>query len=300
MKAKESAASFFALHRQEYPSGQFSVNRLEEFGCSATNLPSNRRDFYKISLIVEGGGILSYSDKSIRIEGPCLSFMNPMIPYSWEPLADQQRGYFCLFREDFIDAHLKNGSLAQSPLFKTGGNHIFFPGKEKLEFLQQIFENMLREMSSGYVNKQELQKSYVQIIMHEALKMQPPDTYYQAGNASQRISELFTELLERQFPLDPPHQVIRLKNANEFAEHLSVHTNHLNRALKETTGKTTTEWIAEKITAEAKALLRHSNCDIAEIGYCLGFEHASNFNIFFKKQTGQTPNQFRKAVVSIS
>ncbi|HWV65083.1 helix-turn-helix domain-containing protein, partial [Chitinophaga sp.] len=188
----------------------------------------------------------------------------------------------------------------QSPLFKTGGNHIFFPDKEKLQFLQQIFENMLREMSSGYVNKQELQKSYVQIIMHEALKMQPPDTYYQAGNASQRISELFTELLERQFPLDPPHQVIRLKNANEFAAHLSVHTNHLNRALKETTGKTTTDWISEKITAEAKALLLHSNCDIAAIGYCLGFEHASNFNIFFKKQTGQTPNQFRKAVVSIS
>lgn len=300
MKAKESAASFFALHGQEYPNGQFSVNRLEEFGCSTTNLPSNRRDFYKISLIVQGGGILSYSDKSIRIEGACLSFMNPMIPYSWEPLTDRQTGYFCLFREDFTDTHLKNGSLAQSPLFKTGGNHIFFPDKEKLQFLQQIFENMLREMSSGYVNKQELQKSYVQIIMHEALKMQPPDTYYQAGNASQRISELFTELLERQFPLDPPHQVIRLKNANEFAAHLSVHTNHLNRALKETTGKTTTDWISEKITAEAKALLLHSNCDIAVIGYCLGFEHASNFNIFFKKQTGQTPNQFRKAVVSIS
>ncbi|MET3879211.1 AraC family transcriptional regulator [Chitinophaga sp. OAE865] len=300
MKAKESAASFFALHGQEYPSGQFSVNRLEEFGCNTTNLPSNRRDFYKISLITQGGGILSYSDKSIRIEGACLSFMNPMIPYSWEPLTAQQAGYFCLFREDFIDAHLKNGSLAQSPLFKTGGNHIFFPGKGQLDFLRQIFENMLREMNSGYINKQELLKSYVQIIMHEALKMQPPDTYYQAGNASQRISKLFAELLERQFPLDPPHQVIRLKNANEFAEHLAVHTNHLNRALKETTGKTTTEWISEKITAEAKALLLHSNCDIAEIGYCLGFEHASNFNIFFKKQTGQTPNQFRKAVVSIS
>lgn len=280
MKAKESAASFFALHGQEYPSGQFSVNRLEEFGCNTTNLPSNRRDFYKISLITQGGGILSYSDKSIRIEGACLSFMNPMIPYSWEPLTAQQAGYFCLFREDFIDAHLKNGSLAQSPLFKTGGNHIFFPGKGQLDFLRQIFENMLREMNSGYINKQELLKSYVQIIMHEALKMQPPDTYYQAGNASQRISKLFAELLERQFPLDPPHQVIRLKNANEFAEHLAVHTNHLNRALKETTGKTTTEWISEKITAEAKALLLHSNCDIAEIGYCLGFEHASNFNIF--------------------
>lgn len=299
MKAKETVHEFFELHGREYPSGQFNVNRLEEFGCSATNLPSNRRDFYKISLITKGGGTLSYSDKSIQLGDMSLSFMNPMIPYSWEPATDQQTGYFCLFREDFIDANLKNGGLAQSPLFKAGGNHIFFPDAPTGSFLQGIFENMLREMQSGYAHKHDLLRSYVQIIMHEALKMQAPDTYYQAGNASQRISELFFDLLERQFPIDPP-QVIRFKNANEFAEQLSVHTNHLNRALKETTGKTTTEWIAEKITREAKALILHSNCDIAEIGYCLGFEHASNFNIFFKKQTNQTPNQFRKTVVSIS
>jgi AraC family transcriptional activator of pobA len=300
MKAKETVDEFFELHGREYPTGQFNVNRLEEFGCSSTNLPSNRRDFYKISLITQGGGILSYSDKSIRMEGAALSFMNPMIPYSWEPLTDNQTGYFCLFQEVFIDANLKNGGLSQSPLFKAGGNHVFFPDKEKTSFLQNIFESMIREMQSGYAHKYDLLRSYVQIVMHEALKMQAPDTYYQAGNAAQRISELFLELLERQFPIDPPHQVIRFKNANEFAEQLSVHTNHLNRALKETTGKTTTEWITEKIMQEAKALLLHSNCDIAEIGYCLGFEHASNFNIFFKKQTGQTPNQFRKAVVSIS
>ncbi|HEY9257161.1 AraC family transcriptional regulator [Chitinophaga sp.] len=300
MKAKETVDEFFELHGKEYPSGQFNVNRLEEFGCSSTNLPSNRRDFYKISLITKGGGILSYSDKSIRMEEVALSFMNPMIPYSWEPLTDQQTGYFCLFTEDFIDANLKNGGLAQSPLFKAGGNHVFFPDKEKTGFLQSIFENMIREMQAGYAHKYDLLRSYVQIVMHEALKMQAPETYYQAGNAGQRISELFLELLERQFPIDPPHQMIRFKNANEFAAQLSVHTNHLNRALKETTGKTTTDWIAGKITQEAKALILHSNCDIAEIGYCLGFEHASNFNIFFKKQTGQTPNQFRKAPVSIS
>jgi AraC family transcriptional activator of pobA len=47
-------------------------------------------------------------------------------------------------------------------------------------------------------------------------------------------------------------------------------------------------------------LLLHSSWDIAEIGYCLGFEHASNFNIFFKKQTGQTPNHFRRQPVAIA
>jgi AraC-like DNA-binding protein len=136
--------------------------------------------------------------------------------------------------------------------------------------------------------------------MHEAMKMQPPETFYQPANASERISTLFMELLERQFPIDSPSQIIKLKNANEFATQLNVHTNTLNRALKETTGKTTTEWVAERIIKEAKALLQFSSWDIAEIGYSLGFEHSSNFIIFFKKQTGKTPKSFRKELDSIT
>jgi AraC-like DNA-binding protein len=136
--------------------------------------------------------------------------------------------------------------------------------------------------------------------MHEAMKMQPPKTFYQPANASERISTLFMELLERQFPIDSPSQIIKLKNANEFATQLNVHTNTLNRALKETTGKTTTEWITERIIKETKALLQFSNWDIAEIGYSLGFEHSSNFIIFFKKQTDETPKSFRKDLASIT
>lgn len=298
MKAKQTIAAFFEHYGQVSPGAQFSVYRLQEFGCASISLPPYRRDFYKISLMTKGEGILSYADRSIHVKDASITFTNPLIPYSWEPLATQQTGYFCLFNEDFIDAGLKNGSLAQSPLFKAGGNHIFFPPAGKVQLLGNIFENMLQENESDYAHKNDLLKSYVQIIMHEALKLQPAQTYFQPGNAAQRISELFLELLERQFPIDSPQQAIRLRSAHEYAAQLSVHTNHLNRALKEITGKTTTEWIAERIAKEARTLLLHSNWDAAQIGYCLGFEHDSNFNTFFKKHSGQTPSQFRKSIVS--
>jgi len=80
---------------------------------------------------------------------------------------------------------------------------------------------------------------------------------------------------------------------------LAIHTNHLNRTLKEATGKTTTGHIAERIIIEAKALLLHSNWDVAQISYSLGFGHTSNFNIFFRKQTGQTPHRFRMQGIAI-
>jgi AraC-like DNA-binding protein len=44
---------------------------------------------------------------------------------------------------------------------------------------------------------------------------------------------------------------------------------------------------------EAKALLKHTGWNVAEIAYCLGFEEPAHFHHFFKKQTGITPTAFR-------
>ena len=300
MKTKETVTDFYTLHGQDYSkAGQFNVYRREEFACDSTSLPPNRRDFYKISLILNGEGIISSADKAINIKGNTITFMDPLIPYSWEPTTLNQTGYFCLFTEDFVSQNFRNERLSQSPLFKVGGNHIFLLTDESMKLLSGIFENMLREIQSDYTNKYDLLRSYVQIIMHEAMKIQPPETFYKPVNASGRISSLFLELLERQFPIDSPNQVLKLKNANEFAIQLNIHTNTLNRALKETTGNTTTEWIAKRIIKEAKALLQYSNWDISEVAYCLGFEHPSNFHVFFKRQTEITPLLFRKESVSV-
>lgn len=300
MKLRETAGDFHQRHGKNYAdAGQFNVYRVEEFHNTIT-LPENRRDFYKICLLTGGEGIFSYGDKVIRIKDNALTFTNPMIPYSWEKITGGETGYFCLFTEEFINSNLKTDSLSRSPLFKIGGNNVLLPDQNAMAFLSNIFEQMLKEIRSPYVNKYELLRSYVQIIIHEALKIEPPDPLYKPGSSSERITALFLELLERQFPITSPQHIVRLKNANEFAEHLSVHTNHLNRALKKTGGKTTTEYITERIVREAKALLLHSSWDIAEIGYCLGFEHASNFNIFFRKQAGQTPNHFRRQTITIS
>lgn len=301
MKTRETLKDFFIDHGQDFSkAGQFNVFERGGFACSATSMLPNRRDFYKISLIIEGSGVIGVADKAMNINGNALLFMNPLVPFSWEASDDEQTGYFCLFTEEFVSQNLKSESLSHSPLFKAGGNHIFFPDNESMDLLTGIFKNMLKEMQSGYTNKYELLRSYIQIIMHEALKIQPADAFYKPVNASERITGLFIELLERQFPIDAPDQIITLKNANEFATQLNIHTNTLNRALKEVTGKTTTELIAERILKEAKALLQFSNWDMAEIAYSLGFEHASNFNIFFKKHTAHSPLQYRKDIVSVS
>ena len=101
------------------------------------------------------------------------------------------------------------------------------------------------------------------------------------------------ELLERQFPIDENHPSVSYRSASEFASQLNVHDNHMNRAVKETTQKTTTQIIAERILQEAKTLLKHSHWQIAEIAYALGFTEVPHFNNFFKKHTQLNPSKFR-------
>ena len=113
-------------------------------------------------------------------------------------------------------------------------------------------------------------------------------------NASQRITELFIELLDRQFPVDYPHSVLSLRTPADYANRLSIHVNHLNKVVKDTTGKTTSTMIAERIIKECTQYLLHSNFSISEIAYSLGFENIAYFSKFYRKHTGKSPSEIRE------
>jgi AraC-like DNA-binding protein len=300
MPSHETIADYYQRYGTGSPTaGQFTVYRLEDF-ASPVSFPHVRRDFYKIKLMCNVEGIISYADRQVLVQDSALVFANPLVPGSWERLAGRATGFACLFTEEFVTQQLRTNSLAASPLFRVDGTPVLFPPPETVRHLSSLFEALLTEMQSSYANKYDLLRSYVQVIIHEALKLAPVATSYPPVSSAARLSAAFLELLNRLFPLASPQHTLPLRNANEFASQLAVHTNHLNKALKEVTGKTTTEHISEKLINEAKALLQHSNWSIAEISYCLGFEHASNFNNFFKKQTGQPPNQYRRQLLVLS
>jgi AraC-like DNA-binding protein len=275
--------------------GQFNVFELVEYCNKPT--PYVRRDFYKISLITTPVKI-HFADKGIEINRPALMFSNPLVPYSWEPLTTcMHGGYFCLFTEQFLNGGNRNESMQDSPLYKTGSNPIYFLDEGQVVFVTELFKKMQVEFATDYAYKYDLLRNYVNLMIHEALKMQPGTTWFKHHNAAERIATLFLELLDRQFPIDSPQTSLKLKSANDYAVNLSVHVNHLNSAVRTITGKTTTAHITDKIIHEAKALLLHTDWSVADIAYSLGFEYTTYFNNFFKKQTGQTPLSLRRLAV---
>jgi AraC-like DNA-binding protein len=256
----------------------------------------SRKDFYKICLTT-GKSIIHYADRSFEQEGTVLFFGNPNIPYSWETISSSYVGYTVLFSEDFFKAADRSESLQQSPLFKIGGTPVLKIDEQQREFLNTLFRKMLEEQKADYAYKDDLIRNYINLIIHEALKMQPSEHFDQHKNAASRLASVFLELLERQFPVESSDRPLQLKTAQDYANHLNVHVNYLNRAVKEVTGKSTTTHITERVASEAKALLQHTDWNISEIAYSLGFEYVTYFNNFFKKLTGTNPKAVRVAEV---
>lgn len=272
--------------------GHFNVFKRD--ACSFLT-PYSRRDYYKISLVM-GMGELHYSNRWIKVDRPALLFSNPVVPYAWEMTSKDQTGWFCLFTEQFINQESKQSVLKDSPLFKVDGDPLYFLNDYQVNEISLIYEKMMHEMHSTYTYKYNVLRNYLHLIVHEAMKMQPSSNFERQGNASSKISHLFFELLERQFPIDSPSYQLKLKTANDYAYSLSIHVNHLNRVIKEATGKTTSEHIGNRITQEAKALLQYSNWNISEIAHSLGFEYQAYFTNFFKKNTGLSPKRFREII----
>ncbi|MDE0558484.1 helix-turn-helix transcriptional regulator [Algoriphagus sp. NF] len=272
--------------------GHFNIFRLEPYleGKMKT-VPYRRRDFYKI-MLVKGPGTVHYADRINEVKKQALSFSNPLVPYKWDNLAPDTQGIYCIFNPHFF---MNFGQIQQYEVFQPSGNHIFELMDKEVEAVELIFEKMEAEFSSEYKYKYDAIRALILELIHFGMKLQPAEIQQtQHGNASLRIASIFLELLERQFPIDETHQTIGIRSPSDFADQLNVHVNHLNRAVKEMTGKTTSQLIADRVLQESKILLKQSNWNVSEIAYGLGFNEVTHFNNFFKKHVNLSPTQFRK------
>jgi AraC family transcriptional regulator, transcriptional activator of pobA len=275
--------------------GHFNVFDIVKFyfsGNKKSEMTYNRRLYYKISLI-KGKNLVEYADKTVLIEKQGILFATPKIPYRYTPQVKEQSGFFCVFTKEFLSKTKIGLLIDELPIYQPHSDFVYQLTDAQYLEMEIIFKKMDAELSSNYAFKYDLLRNYVLELIHTGQKLKPMESVASTTNAASRISSLFIELLERQFPIENDAQVIQLKTPTDFAKALGIHINHLNKVLKETTGRSTTEIVNGRIAEEAKLLLKQTQWNVSEIAFALGFDEVAHFSNFFKKHTTLSPLKFR-------
>ncbi len=83
-------------------------------------------------------------------------------------------------------------------------------------------------------------------------------------------------------------------SVREYAKSHHISTNHFIRSLKQYTGMTPKQYVTSLRIANAQMLLESSGYTIQEIADFVGYGDALYFGRVFKRETGETPSQYRK------
>ncbi|MDR0229373.1 MAG: helix-turn-helix domain-containing protein [Flavobacteriaceae bacterium] len=267
---------------------QFDIFTLQEDSKNVT--PNRSKTHYKISY-VESDCKMFYGAITKELKGPMLFFSSSTTPFSLDINMENQNGFVCYFNNNFLGF---KGNVLKNALNHLKNNPIYGLTPEQDMLISYLFQKMREESQGSFEERFEIIRNYIEIIIHQANRFNILFQYKGEKKAANRLCSQFLELLERQFPITNKKDIVKMRTPQDFAQVLEVHTNHLNFTLNNILGKNTSSIIQTRILLEAKELLKTPNWSVSEIAYCLGFEYPTYFSSFFKKNTGMTPNEFRK------
>ena len=252
--------------------------------------PYNRRDYYKICLII-GKAVHISNGITTHIDGSAIILSNPSVPGSFEATGERQGGFYCLFNDTFLQNNIRHDVKYQSALFNENIEPVLHLNQAETEKLHHLFTELEWLQVGNFVYKNDMIRSILQVIILETIRIRG---LVANSSAHERLISRFFALLNQQFPVDSPENPLKLLTPAAYADQLNIHVNHLNNVVKRTVGKTTRDIIHERIITEAKTLLMNTDWDAAEIAYSLGFQYPSHFNKYFKQHTLTTPLLFRQ------
>lgn len=283
------------VFREFYDAWTIRVFNREQHECR-NYLSPNRREFYKILLITKGAGVFTMGLNTYYFEEPTLLFIHPNDIISWKNLSEESGGFYVLFKKSFVNHHLQlKAVIDKFALFSDKSKSVIRLTSDEVPRLTQYFERMQEEELGKSDFSEDAMQAFLQLLMVESMKIARHPKPDQVTEDFTHIHHFF-DLLEKETSGINYSSPIRIKTAKEFAGTLQMHPNYLNQLLKKHTGQNASTHIRNRILDEAKALLIQTDWSLQDISHSIGFAEQPSFNLFFKKNTGYTPAEFRRGV----
>ncbi len=221
--------------------------------------------------------------------------LRPSADVKLHSYSDNFQAYIIMAAESFImDTLLDKKPIPVSHFVDSHESPHLELAQEELAALKLSADRILHYMRIDHSFKKDmLHNTFFNFILEASNVFQNRDgVRKQLQNLSRK------ETIIRDFLILVEEHAKEEHNPSFYSNKLCISTQYLSIILKEITGNTANFWIAKKITAQAKILLRTPNITIKEITDKLHFADQSSFGKFFKKQTGISPKKYREDFAS--
>ncbi|MFH8407506.1 helix-turn-helix domain-containing protein [Streptomyces sp. NPDC018019] len=294
------------MHRLDVPAPHllpFAIGSFDTIGpLSRAGFP-HRHSFHEIVYVTGGTGSHVLDEFRWPLRPPHLCFITPGRVHYWDHVSGL-RGWVILFTDDFLLAHPGD----RDALAELGERPWMRPGPEDAARLAGLVREMLREYGERAPSFRSVLQAQLHILIARAARLSaPPSTPHLKeadgpGEASARPGARRTDsvsgraaLVAREFTrlLAQPGSAGR--SVRSYADELGVSVGHLTELVKRSTGRTPGRLIRHAQTVEAKRLLAGSGLTVAQVARRAGFADPAYFCRFFRRETGLSPGDFRRA-----
>jgi len=280
--------------QDQQPEKVFSIQSLSNLAAQIQHTSEpHRHDFFNILFIEQGEGNHVIDFNKYEMEACSVFFLSPGQMHACH-FAQNVQGYSILFRKEFFELNHQGRNLHSFPFFNNvaGKPALYLDCQQK-----NTVQSLLAEMVEEYQQKQPDYQAVLRALL-EALLMRLSRFASQEEAKTHPQQEALNGLLSsqlKQLELLIENHYKEHWTVAQYAEHLNVSAKHLATIAKKGLDITISQLIQNRMLLEAKRLLIYTNDTVSRVAYNLNFNEASYFIRFFKKHTGQSPEEFRKS-----
>lgn len=264
------------------------IGRIETLNHYVLDSTLHQLSFYEVIFIEEGAGTLTLDENKTLISPGMIIFTSPGQVRCWE-IEQDVRGYVLFFEKDFLHLFFSDELF----LYRFQYFHQYSRPND-MQLSEMPFVKCLElvyAIEEEFGQLQNDSNHLIRSLLYQLLVLL--NRYYAGAYNVQRDTYVhpdfyrFRSLLEKKFLND--------QSVEAYTKMLNVSSGFLNKICRQFSGLSAQQMIHYKLISEIKKQL-YQNKSSKEISYEFGFSDPSNFNRFFKKFTGTTPQQYRKRI----
>ena len=205
----------------------------------------------------------------------------------------EPKGWALLFHPDLIRGTSLGKHIHNYSFFSYDVNEALHLSDKERQLVLDCFGKIQYELDHAIdKHSKTLIASNIELFLNYCIRFYDRQ-FITRDNAHKGILEKFETLLNDYFESDKP-QNVGLPSVAWCASELNLSANYFGDLIKKETGKSSLEYIQNKIMDRAKSRIFEEDKTINEIAYELGFKYPQHFSRLFKQHVGMSPLEYRR------